>query len=216
VRVAALLTLALVLAGCGGGGRGHGEATLWVTRDRGTHVLYAGPAPAGLTAMQALEREQKVTTRYGGRFVQSIAGLTGNLGAQHDWFFFVNGIEANRSAAEVKLHPGDVEWWDYRSWQGGGMSVPVVAGSYPEPFLHGTPGKTSVVGSNARVASAIAAQVHGVVNAKTTPRNFIVIGGKLAPQAVRIERFRRGVLLELGDAVAQRLAKNPHALRYRY
>jgi hypothetical protein len=116
----------------------------------------------------------------------------------------------------VKLHPGDVEWWDYRSWQGGGMSVPVVAGSYPEPFLHGTPGKTSVVGSNARVAAAIAAQVHGVVNAKTTPRNFIVIGGKLAPQAVRIERFRRGVLLELGDAVAQRLAKNPHALRYRY
>jgi hypothetical protein len=216
VRVAALLTLALVFAGCGGGGRGHGAATLWVTRDRGTHVLYAGPAPAGLTAMQALEREQKVTTRYGGRFVQSIAGLAGNLGAQHDWFFFVNGIEANRSAAEVKLHPGDVEWWDYRSWQGGGMSVPVVAGSYPEPFLHGTPGKTSVVGSNTRVASAIAAQVHGVVNAKTTPRNFIVIGGKLAPQAVRIERFRRGVLLELGDAVAQRLAKNPHALRYRY
>jgi hypothetical protein len=216
VRVVAVLALALVLAGCGGGGRSHGAATLWVTRDRGTHVLYAGHAPAGLTAMQALEREQKVTTRYGGRFVQSIAGLEGNLSAQHDWFFFVNGLEANRSAAEVKLHPGDVEWWDYRSWQGGAMSVPVVAGSYPEPFLHGTPGKTSVVGSNTRVASAIAAQVHGVVNAKATPRNFILIGGKLAPETVRIKRFRSGVLLELGDAIAQRLAKNPQALRYRY
>ena len=216
MRVAALVALALVLAGCGEGGRSHGAATLWVTRDRGTHVLYAGQAPAGLTAMQALEREQKVTTRYGGRFVQSIDGLDGNVGAQHDWFFFVNGIEANRSAAEVKLHPGDVEWWDYRSWQGGAMSVPVVAGSYPEPFLRGTPGTTSVVGSNARVASAIAAQVHGVVNAKATPRNFIVIGGKLAPDTVRIKRFRRGVLLELGDAVAQRLARDPHALRYRY
>jgi hypothetical protein len=216
VRVVAVLALALVLAGCGGGGRSHGAATLWVTRDRGTHVLYAGHAPAGLTAMQALEREQKVTTRYGGRFVQSIAGLEGNLSAQHDWFFFVNGLEANRSAAEVKLHPGDVEWWDYRSWQGGAMSVPVVAGSYPEPFLHGTPGKTSVVGSNTRVASAIAAQVHGVVNAKATPRNFILIGGKLGPETVRIKRFRSGVLLELGDAIAQRLAKNPQALRSRY
>jgi hypothetical protein len=75
VRAALLLALAFALAGCGGGGRGHGAATLWVTRDRGANVLYAGKAPAGLTAMQALEREQKVTTRYGGRFVQSIAGL---------------------------------------------------------------------------------------------------------------------------------------------
>jgi hypothetical protein len=211
-----LLLLALVLAGCGGGGRSHGAATLWVTRDRGTNVLYAGAAPAGLTAMQALEREQKVTTRYGGRFVQSIDGVQGSLGAQRDWFFFVNGIEAERSAAEVKLHPGDVEWWDYRSWKGGAMSVPVVVGSYPEPFLHGTPGTTSVVGSNRRVADAIAAQVHGVVNAKPTTRNIIRIGGRLAPDTVRIKRFRSGVLLELGDAVARRLAKNPRTLRYRY
>ena len=216
MRTAFLLVLALVLAGCGGGGRSHGAVTLWVTRDRGTRVLYAGRAPAGLTAMQALEREQKVTTRYGGRFVQSIDGVEGSLGAQRDWFFFVNGIEADRSAAEVKLHPGDVEWWDYRSWKGGAMSVPVVVGSYPEPFLHGTPGKTSVVGSNREVAAKIAAQVHGVVNAKVTPRNFVVIGGRLAPDTARIKRFRSGVLLELGNAVARRLAHDPHALRYRY
>jgi hypothetical protein len=216
VRAALLLALAFALAGCGGGGRGHGAATLWVTRDRGANVLYAGKAPAGLTAMQALEREQKVTTRYGGRFVQSIGGVQGSVGAQRDWFFFVNGIEADRSAAEVKLHPGDVEWWDYRSWKGGAMSVPVVVGSYPEPFLHGTPGTTSVVGSNRAVATAIAAQVHGVVNAKATPRNVVRIGGRLAPDTVRIKRFRNGVLLELGNAIARRLARDPHALRYRY
>lgn len=216
MRSALLLVLALVLAGCGEGGRSHGTATLWVTRDRGQNVLYSGGAPAGLTAMQALEREQKVTTRYGGRFVQSIDGVQGSLGAQRDWFFFVNGIEADTSAAEVKLHPGDVEWWDYRSWKGGAMSVPVVVGSYPEPFLHGTPGRTSVVGSNHTVAAAIAAQVHGVVNAKGTSRNVIVIGGTLAPGTARIERFRSGVRLELGDAIARRLAGNPHALRYRY
>ena len=216
MRLAFLLVLALVLAGCGGGGRSHGAVTLWVTRDRGTRVLYSGQAPAGLTAMQALEREQKVTTRYGGRFVQSIDGVQGSLGAERDWFFFVNGIEADRSAAEVKLHPGDVEWWDYRSWKGGAMSVPVVAGSYPEPFLHGMPGKTSVVGSNGEVAAKIAAQVHGVVNAKMAPRNLVVIGGRLAPDTVRIKRLRNGVLLELGNAVARRLARDPHALRYRY
>ena len=50
MRHAVVLLLALVLAGCGSGGRGHGTATLWVTRDRGTHVVYAGEAPAGATA----------------------------------------------------------------------------------------------------------------------------------------------------------------------
>ena len=71
MRRVALLLLALVAAG-GGGAREHGTATLWVTRDRGAHVLYAGTVPAGLTAMQALDRKRDITTRYGGRFVQSI------------------------------------------------------------------------------------------------------------------------------------------------
>jgi hypothetical protein len=109
-----------------------------------------------------------------------------------------------------------VLWWDYRRWSGGAMSVPLVVGAYPEPFLHGFPGKTSVVGTDHAVAARIAAQVHGVVDAKGTPRNYIVIGGKLPPQAVHIERFRNGARLELGTAAARRLAANPHALRYRF
>ena len=48
------LLLVLALAGCGGDS---GSATLWVTRDRGEHVLLVARVPAGLTAMQALERE---------------------------------------------------------------------------------------------------------------------------------------------------------------
>jgi len=120
MRTAAVLLLALVLAGCGSGGRGHGTATLWVTRDRGTHVVYAGAVPAGLNGIQTVERKLKVTTRYGGRFVQSIAGVSGSLSDQRDWFFYVNGIEGGRSAAEVHVHPGDVLWWDYRHWNGSG------------------------------------------------------------------------------------------------
>jgi hypothetical protein len=164
--------------------------------------------------MQALDRKLSISTRYGGRFVQSIDGVSGSS-HQRDWFFFVNGVEGDRSAADVRIRPGDVEWWDYRHWTGATMHVPYVAGSYPEPFLRALPGTTSVVGPRS-LATAIAAQVHGVVNAKATPRNFIVIGGKLAPETVRISPFRHGALLELGISVARRLAADPHALRYRY
>lgn len=216
MRTTVVLALALVLAGCGGGGHGHGTATLWVTRDRGAHVLYAGSVPAGLDGIQVVERKLKVTTRYGGRYLQSIDGISGSLADQHDWFFFVNGIEGGRSATEVTLRPGDVLWWDYRSWSGSSMSVPVVVGAYPEPFIRGFPGKTSVVSTDHKLAAQIAAQVNGVVNGVTPPRNFIVIGGKLPPQTARIKRFRNGALLELGAAVAERLARDPKALRFRY
>jgi hypothetical protein len=214
VRYAALLLLALAVAGCGGA-REHGTATLWVTRDRGAHVVYSGSVPAGLTAMQALDRKLEISTRYGGRFVQSIDGVSGSSN-QQDWFFFVNGVEGDRSAAEVTLRPGDVEWWDYRHWTGATMHIPFVVGSYPEPFLHALPGRTSVVGKDRRLATAIAAQVHGIVDAKATPRNFVVIGSKLPPNTARITPFRHGAMLELGIAAARRLAADPHALRYRY
>ena len=102
VRPALVLVLAFAVTGCGGG-REHGTATLWVTRDRGAQVLYTGTVPAGLTAMQALERVRKVSTRYGGRFVQSIDGVEGSATQQRDWFYFVDGIEGDRSAAEVTL-----------------------------------------------------------------------------------------------------------------
>jgi hypothetical protein len=213
MRGAAVLLLALVLAGCGSGARGHGTATLWVTRDRGAHVVFAGAVPAGLNGIQTVERKLKVTTRYGGRFVQSIAGVSGSLSDQRDWFFYVNGIEGGRSAAEVHVHPGDVLWWDYRHWTGSTMDVPVVAGAYPEPFLHAGP--TSVVGDPA-LARPIAKQVHGTVNARKTLRSFIVVGGKLAPGTVHITRFRHGYVLELGADVARRLAGDPTALRYRF
>ncbi len=214
MRRAALVLLALALTGCGGE-RAHGAATLWVTRDRGAHVVYTGTVPAGLTAMQALDRKLDISTRYGGRFVQSINGVQGSVTSAHDWFYFVNGIEGDRSAAEVKLRDGDVEWWDYRSWQGGAMSVPVVVGAYPQPF---TRASTSVVpiGVGDAAAKAIAKQVGGTLRSPTPTTNYIVISSKFPPDHVDIRRFRKGVQLELGSTVARRLAKDPTALRYRY
>ena len=104
--------LALALAGCGGGE--HGAATLKVTRDHGRTVLLSSSVPAGLTAMQALERKADVKTSYGGRFVVSINGVAS--APNHDWFYFINGTAGDRAATEVRLHDGDVELWDYRRW----------------------------------------------------------------------------------------------------
>jgi hypothetical protein len=139
----ALVLAASALAGCGGeaAGRDAGTASLWVTRDRGAVVLRTARVPAGVTGMEATRREADVGTRYGGRFVQSIDGVEGSLTRRRDWFYFVNGIEADVSAAEYRLRHGDVLWWDYRSW-GDSYRVPVVVGAFPEPFLHGWEGRT--------------------------------------------------------------------------
>ena len=115
-RISALLLAGLALAGCGGAERSDGTATLWVTRDRGATVLLDTRVPAGQTLLRALRSKTDVGTRYGGRFIQSIDGLNGSLARQHDWFWFVNGYAGGSSAAEYRLHDGDVAWWDYRGW----------------------------------------------------------------------------------------------------
>ena len=139
-RLALLLAAACLLAGCGEEAAGEGSAQLWITRDRGSEVVLSTTVPAGISALEALRRKAEVETRYGGRFVQAIDGIEGDIAGQHDWFYFVNGYEADISAADYELHDGDVLWWDHRSWEGA-MRQPVVVGAFPEPFLHGWDGK---------------------------------------------------------------------------
>ena len=138
-----LLVLALSgLAGCGPGvGPGDGKVSLTVTRDFGSRQLISktvGGLPESETVMRLLGSEAKLTTRYGGGFVQSVDGLKGGRsgGRPVDWFFFVNGREAPKGAAATKVRPGDAIWWDFRDW-GEATNVPAVVGSFPEPFLHG-------------------------------------------------------------------------------
>jgi hypothetical protein len=154
---------AALLAGCGGSGAGHGTATLWLTRDEGKTVLLVRSVPADETVLQALERSTKISTRYGGRFVQSVNGLSGSITSRHDWFYFVNGVEGDRSAADYRLRSGDIAWWDYRDWGRSGMSVPIVVGAFPEPFIHGYNGKaraTIVLGPKTAAVRRIARLVH--------------------------------------------------------
>ncbi len=143
-RFAALLLAALALTGCGGEEGGGGSATLWVTLDRGETLVLETRVEAGRTLMRALRGAAKVETRYGGRFIQSVDGIEGSVVSQRDWFWFVNGYEGDRSAAEYELRPGDIAWLDYRSWRDEDRA-PVVVGAFPEPFLHGYDGKRRAV-----------------------------------------------------------------------
>ena len=220
LRRLALPVAALLLAGCGGP-REHGSARLWITRDRGSAVLYTARVPAGVTAMQALDRVAEVKTRYGGRFVESIDGLRGSLGARRDWFYFVNGIEADRSAAEYRLSPGDVEWWDYRSWRNA-LSRPVVIGAFPEPFLHGYDGhrrKTVVVAGPGTLAAARA--IARVVRGRIAPAPRRDANAVLVTKGVRATIEKKPgadapVVLAIAPRDALRLARDPKLVRFRY
>jgi len=139
-----LLLAVLALAGCGEEGptADDGTARLWVTRDRGASVLVNVEVPAGQSLLRALKSEANVETRYGGGFVQAIDGIEGSARRHEDWFWFVNGLAGDRSAASYRLRDGDVAWWDYRDWSRDADTLEVVAGAFPEPFLHGYAGKT--------------------------------------------------------------------------
>ena len=143
---AALLFAALATAGCGlGPGGGVKDAELTVTRDYGTvPVLHRrlGDLTESDTVMRALERNARITTSYGGDFVQSIDGVEGESrsGERFDWLFYVNGVESTVGAGAYGLDGGESIWWDYRDWSAA-LRVPAVVGSWPQPFLGGYDGK---------------------------------------------------------------------------
>jgi hypothetical protein len=225
-RFLPLVAAAALLAGGCGGGAGKRDATLWVTRDRGATTLKAQSVRSGLTAAQALESAAKVKTAYSGEF---ITGIDGVESADHrDWFVYVNGYASDRGATDYVLHPGDVEWWDYRSW-GDPNAAPLVAGAFPEPFLHGFDGKRRPAavrfGPGEQAAARALARVVGAssLGALSVPApkgaNLLVVerGGP----RLRI-RYRAGhgsagdpVEVDVG-AYAAALARHPRRYARRY
>jgi len=149
MRPWATLLGTLCALGCCGCGIGPGAAPsaihLLVTREFGS-ARVSGPAAPKLagqeTVMSLLMRNYRVSTRFGGGFVQSIDGLSGGqqAGEPVDWFFYVNGVEAQKGAADTDVHAGDHVWWDRHDWSQT-EDVPAVVGSFPEPFLNGLEGK---------------------------------------------------------------------------
>ncbi|MCC6222656.1 MAG: DUF4430 domain-containing protein [Thermoleophilia bacterium] len=252
----AVLALAFALSGCGGpAGAGEGgdrpdgaaaepsgdataavapesagderQASLWITRDRGEKLILTRDVPPGLTVLQALDRVAEIETRYGGRFVQSIEGIGGSLSAQRDWFFFVNGIEPDVGAAEIVLGPGDVAWWDFRSWDET-MREPVVVGAFPEPFLHGFDGRRRpwAVKAPAGIDTAALEAVLGPPGGDGKPSRFVVevrdgaTGALLTATRGDANDAPVEFLLEGSGPAVQAaldaLAADPAIVRYRY
>jgi hypothetical protein len=192
-RTASLLTLgALALAGCGlGAGRTPGSIQLSVTRDFGAGRLQQTSAPkvhGQETVMSLLQRNDAVTTRFGGGFVQSIDGVSGGQeGARPvDWFYYVNGLEARKGAAETSVHPGDHVWWDRHDWSETDH-IPAVVGSFPEPFLSGIAGKRLPVRVECATSSSAACRtVTTRLREAGVPAAVAAIGGGGAPHTLRV------------------------------
>jgi hypothetical protein len=144
-RVRTAVAAVAVAVGCAGCGFGPGVAArgvdVRVTENFGTQKLGdTHDAKVSGTVMQALQRSFKVSTAYGGGFVESIDGHAGARGNEVDWFYYVNGIQAAKGAASTQLHKGDHIWWDRHDYQATD-SIPAVVGSFPEPFTNGVGGQ---------------------------------------------------------------------------
>jgi hypothetical protein len=211
VAAVTLAALCLVAAGCHSKSKpaptaGAPTATITVTRDLGAEPVLAARVAPGQTVMAALTRIAKVGTRYGGRFVQSIDGVSGSLGRERDWTFFVDGLEATVGATDVNLHAGDRVWWDYRPWADL-PTVPAVIGSFPEPFVHGTGADGAVVevrGSPALAAFLVRAGAHV---GSATSRWRVLVGSDASLRADAAYRAAMSAPLAAGLIVGMRAGR---------
>jgi uncharacterized protein DUF4430 len=147
LALAAAALLAATVASCGFGAGATPTGThLLVTTDFGQRGLVETDQPktgGSDTVMRLLERNAgKVAKRYGGGFVQSIDGRSGGTrgGRPVDWFYYVNGVEADKGATSERVRQGERIWWDLHDW-GTAMRIPAVVGQFPEPFVHGVAGR---------------------------------------------------------------------------
>jgi hypothetical protein len=212
---AAAALLAVALAGCGlGAGPAPSAITLTVTRDFGAHTVRSASPPhvhGQETVMSLLLRNATVTTRFGGGFVQSVDGSSGGStsGRPHDWFYYVNGVEAPQGAAATNVHPGDHIWWDLHDWSQTD-SVPAVVGSFPEPFLNGIGGKRLPVRIEcATVSSAPCQTVSSRLRALGVPAALAGIGPGDEPETLRVLVGPWSTLR--GDPAAHQIELGPRA-----
>jgi hypothetical protein len=139
--VASALLALLAAAGCGlGAGADVGDVEQTVTREYGAVPIVQASVAAkeSDTVLRVLEGEAEIETRYGGGFVHSIEGVAeeNRGGDPYDWFFYVDGEEAEVGAADYDVEGGERIWWDYRNWSAVNHA-PAVVGSWPAPFVDG-------------------------------------------------------------------------------
>jgi Domain of unknown function (DUF4430) len=160
-RPSIALLAGLLTAGVAGCGVGAGEQAsgvhLRVSDGFGSRVLAepAEPKQSGSdTVMRLLQRNAKVQTRYSGGFVQAIDGLSGEAASrQIDWFYYVNGVLADRGAAAWRVREGERIWWDRHRWDLAQISA--VVGDFPQPMKDGSGGKYAGAQLDCRAADEL-------------------------------------------------------------
>jgi hypothetical protein len=180
-------------------------------------VLHVGKVPAGVSAMQAVARLGKVETKFGGRYLRSVDGVSEQ--GRRAWFYYVNGYLADRASTDYRLQAGDVLWWDYRSWRDPAQD-PFVVGAFPEPFLNGYGGKTRpgvVVTRDLAAGRKVARSLHARLESKALPGTNVLF---LGPGSLR---FSASGSVFPGAPVRLRftgdwhlLLRRPFPFRFRY
>lgn len=191
LALAAVAAVAAGGCGLGAGAERKGEGVkLSVTRDFGEKQLSgrrAAKVRQDETVMRLLRTSHRVKTRYGGGFVQSIDGLTGTgQGGSRDWFYYVNGILADKGASDYTVRPGDAVQWDYRYWK----SVPdvkAIVGSFPEPFVNGLDGRRYPVRVECQdVSSAPCKRVKATLSKAGVAASGATLGTQGAQKVARV------------------------------
>jgi len=210
----AVLAVALVAAGtagCGlGAGQGTGEVSLQVTEHFGRLPLAgvsAAHVPGSETVMRMLERHFRISTRYGGGFVESIDGHSGTSDGV-DWFYYVNGTEAAAGAATTAVHRGDHVWWDLHDWRAA-ESVPAVVGSFPEPFADGLGGRRYRTVVECAAVQSVCRRVVAALRGAGARVTQVALGARAPAGTLRVlvgawQALRR-------DRAAARIARGPAA-----
>jgi hypothetical protein len=192
LRVRTVVAALAVVLACGGCGLGPGAPTkgvnVTVTGEFGArHISTVSrtKVPGSETVMRMLERSFKISTRYGGGFVESIDGRSGT--ADHtDWFYYVNGVQGSKGAATTAVHAGDHIWWDLHDWSAT-ENVPAVVGSFPEPFTNGIGGKRYPVTLEcASNVDAACKQVTRAMTAEHVPASSQLLGTGSGPSTLGI------------------------------
>lgn len=214
-KLLALALCAVALGGCGlGAGPAPSAVKLSVTRDFGARVLHHSGAlklRGQETVMSLLSRNYPVATRYGGGFVESIGGLSGEQETSRpvDWFYYENGVQASRGAAATNVSRGDHIWWDRHDWSQTN-DVPAVVGSFPEPFLNGIEGKRYPVRVECAEVSGVACTtVRAQLRMLGVPAAAAGLGAGNEPKSLRLIV---GSWSQIGYALgAQSIERGPRA-----
>ena len=178
----ALLLFAALAAACGTSksalpATGSPGVPIAVTADWGTVAIADGAGTPG-SVVSATRAVTPVETTYGGRYVSSLGGQAGD--GTRDWIFWVNGIEANVGAADIKVSAQDSIWWDLHRWPGR-VHVPAVVASWPMPLTRGITGQSPPITADAPLATALrqAGANVSLPAATSGPRAIVGVGTAL-------------------------------------